>query len=121
MSITNSEGEVIDGQKKETVYSGLEKAKEMAMQMQIKAWEKKLDELLLEQGITDDSWWLRGQIQKAKVQLEEAKLEAMYQMKKLERARMKVSEWTCELKNLQEKLKKLLENAPDTKSLDGTE
>lgn len=121
MSITNSEGEVIDGQKKETVYSGMERAKELATQMQIKAWEKKLDELLLDQGITDDTWWLQGQIQKAKVQLEEAKLEAMYQVKKMERAKMKVNEWTCELKKLQEKMQKLLAKPPDSRILDGTE
>ena len=45
----------------------------------------------------------------------------MYQVKKMERAKMKVNEWTCELKKLQEKMQKLLAKPPDSRILDGTE
>lgn len=111
MSFESSDSETLEAKKTETVYSknqtGTKKAKDLALQQEMKFWEEQMDKMLEEEGMTEEMWLLQGKIQRTKIRLEDAKLNAMYQTQKLQRARNWVNEWKDQLKKLENEMEKL--------------
>lgn len=107
MSITNSEGEIIDAQEKTTVYSYPERG----------------DSVVVNYSISDDDdddqkWWLEAQISKIKVKIELAKLDQLHAFKKWQMYRKSVQKWYDELEAVKAKLQNLINSPPKVNTND---
>lgn len=108
MSITNSQGEIIDAQDQANVYS--KDYNGGCGYSVVVHWSDDEDD--------DQKWWLESQISKIKVKLEMAKLDQLHAFKKWQMYRKSVQKWYEELETVEAKLRKLINSPPKVNTND---